>query len=62
MSDFFDRVTNSYNKGLHSNGLYDKAITTLGNMAAEINHGTRPSQVANRDKKNKESKENDRDL
>jgi hypothetical protein len=31
-------------------------------MAAEINHGTRPSQVANRDKKNKESKENDRDL
>ena len=62
MSDFFDKVTTSYNKGLHRNGLYDKAITTLGNMAAEINHGTRPSQVANRDNKNQESKKDDRDL
>ena len=59
MSDFFAKVTDSYNKGLHAKKEYDKAITTLGNMAAEINTGYRLSQVASIDeiKKSEEDKE-----
>lgn len=45
MDDFFKKIEEKYNNGLHASKTYDKAITTLGNMAAEINTGYRPSQV-----------------
>jgi len=54
MDDFFKKVEEKYKAGLHANRTFDKAITTLGNMAAEINTGYRPSQVVEAQRKGPE--------
>ncbi len=57
MDDFFGKIGEKYNSGLHASKTYEKAITTLGNMAAEINTGHRPSQVVEIGKEPKEDRE-----
>ncbi len=57
MDDLLKNIHGKFNAGLHAKPVYEKAITTLGNMAAEINTGYRPSQIANLDNIDKKQEE-----